>query len=150
VTALRVIALGSAMNSDDAAALVAGDRLRDRGLEIVAAGRPGAGLLELLEPSRPTLILDVVRRGAAPGAVVELPLAELAGAAVAGDGVSSHGLGPADALRLARALGRPLPPGVFLGIGGARFAPGSELSPEVAAGIEALVGAALRAVERLA
>ncbi len=146
---VRVIALGSPMGSDDAAALRAAERLGDRDVEVTLAGRPGAGLVDLFDASVPTVILDVVRRGADPGAIVEVPLRRLAGAAVPGDGVSSHGLGLGDALRLAAALGRPIPEGVLLGIGGASFAPGETLSPEVERGLDAFVQAARDAIGRL-
>lgn len=144
-----VIALGSPMGSDDAAALLAAERLRARGLDVFDAGRPGPGLLDLLDPARPVLVLDVVRRGVAPGEIVTLPLEALASAALPGDGVSSHGVGLGDALRLARALGRALPRGVFLGLGGASFGPGDALSPAVEAALDVYVDAAEAAAREL-
>ena len=147
---VRVIALGSPMARDDGAALRAGERLLEEGVdaEVVLAGRPGPGLLELLEPEVPTVLLDVVR-GPAPGSVVELGLDEVVGASLAGGALSSHGLGVAEAFRLAEALGRTLPPGRFLGLAGAEFGPGEAPEPAVAAGIEELVAAARDAIEAL-
>ncbi len=147
---VRVIALGSVMSRDDGAALAAGRVLQgDADAEVILAGRPGPGLLDLLDPDRPTVILDVVREGALAGRVVELDLAALAGAAVARDTRSTHGLGVASALRLGAALGRALPVGRFVGIGGARFDPGEALTPDVTAGIDAMVAAARRAIAEL-
>ena len=147
---VRVIALGSLMSRDDGAALIAARALeQDAAVELIAAGRPGPGLLDLLLPERPTVLMDVVRRGAVPGRVLELELDVLAGAGIAGDGLSSHGLGVADAFRLAVALDRVIPPGRFVGIGGLRFDPGDELSPDVRAGIGSLVSAARAAVRDL-
>jgi hydrogenase maturation protease len=143
----RVIALGNRFASDDAAALRVAERLRDEGLEVVLAGRPGAGLLDLLD--RPCVLLDVVRHGVASGALVELPLADLAEAALASPSVSSHDLGPASALRLGVALGRPTPRGVFLGLGGRAFGPGERLSPEVEAALDAFAHAARTALTKL-
>lgn len=145
---VRVIALGSPMNRDDGAAMRAARALEGEA-EVVLAGRPGPGLLDLLAPTTPTLLLDVVRRGLDPGSLIELDLAELASASVDDGAVSSHGLGPAQAFRLAEALGRELPPGCFLGIGGARFDPGDGLSPEVEAGLDALIEAARGAIAKL-
>lgn len=151
MTIVRVIALGSLMGRDDGAALVAARAVEgDPGVEVFFAGRPGPGLLDLLVPDRPALVLDVIRRGAAPGRIVELDLAALVDAAVAGDTLSSHGLGVANALRLGAALGRALPEGRFVGIGGVRFDPGDALTPDVAAGIEAMVTAARGAIAELA
>lgn len=150
MTLVRVIALGHELASDDGAALVAARRLSDEpGVELVLAGRPGAGLLDLLDPSVPTLLLDVVRLGAAAGAVVEVRLEDLPDASVDAKPLSSHGLGAAEALRLAGALGRALPPGIFLGIGGRRFEPGAVIDPEVEAGIDDLVTAARAAIAAL-
>ncbi|MBX3275699.1 MAG: hydrogenase maturation protease [Sandaracinaceae bacterium] len=147
---VRVIALGSAMSRDDGAALAAARALEgEPGATIVLAGRPGPGLLDLLAPGAPVVLLDAVRGGAAPGEIVELSLDALARAAVANDAVSSHGLGVASALRLGIALGRALPPGRFVGIGGARFEPGEALSPEVAAALPRMIEAARAAVAAL-
>jgi hydrogenase maturation protease len=147
---VRVIALGSEMARDDGAALLAAERLTGRpGVEVVAVGRPGPGLLDLLDPTLPTLLMDVVRRGAEPGALVELRLHDLTSAAIGGEVLSSHDMGVAEALRLAGALGRSLPDGRFLGIGGRDFAPGDEPSAKVSAGIDDLVAAAERIIAEL-
>ena len=147
---VRVIALGSAMSQDDGAALAAARALEgEPGATIVLAGRPGPGLLDLLTPDAPVVLLDAVRAGAAPGEVVALSLEALAGAAVASDAVSSHGLGVASALRLGAALGRALPPGRFVGMGGARFEPGEGLSSAVAAALPEMITAARAAVAAL-
>lgn len=130
---VRVIALGNRMACDDGAALVVAERLADEpGVDLRIAGRPGTGLLDLLDPAVPTLLLDVVRHGAAPGVLVELRLAELVRASVEGQSLSSHDLGVAEAFRLAEALGRELPSGLFLGMGGEVFEPGDALSHHVA------------------
>jgi hydrogenase maturation protease len=54
--------------------------------------------------------------------------------------VSTHRFGLADALELARALGRLPPRVVVYGIEGSRFAPGRPMSPAVAAAVERLAG----------
>lgn len=135
---IRVIALGSPHGGDDEVALTLAQALGGDDIELVLAGRPGAGLLELLDTTSPVLLLDVVRSGAAAGAIVELSLAELRERTLAREQVSSHGFGPAEALRLAAALGRELPRGRFLGIEGASFELGAEPCPEVRANLPEL------------
>lgn len=147
---VRVIALGNPLASDDGAALEAARRIPSReGVEIVLAGRPGPGLLDLLDPDVPTVLMDVVRVGAVVGAVVELPLSELASASIDGKPLSSHGLGVAQALAMAKALGQPLPRGMFLGLGARCFDPGTTLSREVEQAIFDLCTAAEAAVDAL-
>ena len=147
---VRVIALGSEDASDDGAAIAAVRRLRaDPDTEIVIAGRPGVGLLDLLDPAVPTVLTDVVAGAGEAGYIHEVPLAALLERALALDPVSSHGLGPVEALRLGRALGRALPPGIFVGIAGARFEPGHSRSKEVERAIDDAVDAIAAAIEAL-
>jgi hydrogenase maturation protease len=149
---VTVIALGSRTACDDEAALLAAERLGERlgaRVRVVLAGRPGPGLLDLLDPATPTVVLDVIAAGLRGGEVIRVPLRELPKAAVAGRPVSSHGLGPAEALRLAQSLGRVLPEGTFVGIEGVRLTPGAGLDPAVRDGIETLVERAAAAVHEL-
>jgi hydrogenase maturation protease len=147
VKSVSVICLGNRHASDDGAALRAADLLESE--DIVRAGRPGAALLDLLDSDMPVVLVDVTRSGAAPGTIHRLGMNELASAAIAGPSLSSHGLGPGEALELGRVLGRPLPPGRFVGVEGDRFEPGGELSPAVAAALPALVRAIAEAVAEL-
>lgn len=131
---IRVIALGSPHGGDDEVALTLAQTLAaDDDIELVLAGRPGAGLLDLLDTPRPVLLLDVVRSGAPAGTIFDMPLTDLCERALASEQVSSHGFGPAEALRLAAALGRELPRGRFVGIEGAQFELGAEPSAPVCA-----------------
>jgi hydrogenase maturation protease len=145
VSGVRVIALGNEAAGDDGAALVAA-RLAgvDGSFELVLAGRPGVDLLDLLDPAAAVVLVDVVQTGAAPGALVELPLDAILDRIVASAPTSSHGFGPAEALTLARSLGRVLPRGVFLGVEGARFDAGAPLTEGVENAIPALAAAIRR------
>jgi hydrogenase maturation protease len=147
---VRVIALGNEAAGDDGAALAAA-RIADAAgdLGIVLAGRPGVGLLELLDTAAPVVLVDVVRSGARPGTLVELTLDDAADRAVASTPASSHSFGPAEVLTLARSLGRPLPRGLFLGVEGARFEPFAPLSEDVATAVPALSAAIRRAAAAL-
>lgn len=147
---VRVIALGNPMASDDGAAMEAARRLPPRpGVEVVLAGRPGAGLLDLLDPDIPTVLVDVVRLGVAVGAVLELPLANVEEAAIDGKPLSSHGFGVVQALGLGATLGRPRPRGIFIGFGGRVFEPGTALSHDVAIAVSDLTTAIDAAVDAL-
>ncbi|MCA9704403.1 MAG: hydrogenase maturation protease [Myxococcales bacterium] len=152
MSAVTVIALGSRTACDDEAALLAAERLGERtgsAARIVLAGRPGPGLVDLLEPTVPTVVLDVVSAGRPAGEVIRLSLSAVTEAAVAGRPLSSHGFGPAEALRLAQSLGRPLPPGVLVGLQARSLTPGAGMSPAVREAIPALVEAAAAAVAEL-
>ncbi len=125
-----IVALGNPDRGDDGAVLRVAARFQGEA-PVVLAGRPGASLLDLLSPERDTILLDVVRSGSTPGTLHRIPLSELDPDLLPDLRVSSHGFGPGEAIALARALGRPLPGGVFLGIEGEHFEPGRDLSPAV-------------------
>ncbi|MEZ4451290.1 MAG: hydrogenase maturation protease [Nannocystaceae bacterium] len=149
---VRVIALGSPHGGDDEAALRAAAALAagsGGAFEVTIAGRPGVGLVDLLAGDAPVLLLDVVRSGARPGAVVDVSLTSLVDRSLPLDPVSSHGFGPAEALRLACALGRPTPRGRFVGVEGQRFEVGAPLSPEVEASLPEMIAAARQAISAL-
>jgi len=147
VSAVRVLCLGNPHASDDGAAFAVADALADP--SVVRAGRPGPGLLDLLEGDAPVVLVDATRTGAPAGTLHRLDLAALAGASVAQPNVSSHGFGPAEALQLGQALGRPTPRGRFVGLEGERFEPGSELSPAVQRALPAFVEAVREAIATL-
>jgi hydrogenase maturation protease len=147
MTRVRVICLGNAHASDDGAALRLPAELP--GAEVIHAGRPGAGLLDMLEGERPVVLVDVTQSGAAPGTIHRMALAELSEVALAGEQVSSHGFGPGEVLALGRALGRPLPTGRFVGVEGLRFEPGDALSPAIQEALGTLEDAVREAVREL-
>jgi len=123
---VRVIGLGNDWRSDDGVGLEVARRLGGRVLD----GEP-LELVEALDGEGEVAVVDAVSAGAPPGTVyvfevgrVPLP-ARLFGAA------STHALGLAEAIELARSLGR-LPPRVLVyGIEGASFEFGKGLSPAV-------------------
>jgi hydrogenase maturation protease len=102
---LRVIGVGT-REGDDAAGLLVAAQLRASGLapgvEVRECQAPGRELLEELDGAFAVVLVDATRSGRAPGCVHRPDAALLAGAAQ----LSSHGLGVAEVLRLARALGR--------------------------------------------
>jgi len=139
-----VIGVGNALRGDDAAGLEVARRLADRGL--AAGGLPagvelathegdGLGLLELWEGAAAVVLIDSVRAGNPPGTLhridasshpVPLPLR----------GASTHALGVAEAIELARAMGTMPPKLIVYGVEGSRYEIGAALSPPVAAAVE--------------
>jgi hydrogenase maturation protease len=139
-----VIGVGNPWRGDDAVGLVVAQRLRTELPETVDVlereGEP-TSLIDAWDGADAVWLVDAVSSGAPPGTVHrldardELP-AELFRA-------STHHLGLAEAVELARAVGRLPPRLVVYGIEGASFATGARLSPEVAAAAE-LAGSAVR------
>ncbi len=138
---MRVVALGNPDRGDDGAALLVASRLQEE-VPVVLAGRPGPGLLDLLPHDEPCLLLDVTWSGSPPGTLHRIPLDRLSPATLPDLRVSSHGFGPGEALALARALGRSLPSGLFLGIEGEGYGFGEGLSEAVRGALPSMVSAA--------
>lgn len=82
--------------------------------EVIAADRPGSTLVDLLDGADAAILIDAVRSGAPPGTIHEIKFDELGGAATRL--VSSHDLGVAAAIQLARRLGRGPSVGRIIGI----------------------------------
>jgi hydrogenase maturation protease len=151
---VRVIGCGNPEAGDDAVGLVAVGLARRRlppEVEVVEAGM-ALRVLDLLEDVDAVVITDAVR---APSGGREV--GELVRAVGDPDGLpaelrsalSSHGLGIAEAVGLAGAMG-PLPRVVFLGVEADDLTAGHGLSPAVAAALPALVDAVVEEVAALA
>jgi hydrogenase maturation protease len=113
---IRIIGIGSPLG-DDAAGLVAARRLAaapPAGCRVIAADRPGAGLIDLLEGAAAVIIIDAVRSDAAPGAIHDLDLRQVG--QLGERMVSSHDIGVAAAIALAARLGRAPARGRLIGI----------------------------------
>ena len=128
---MNVIGLGNDWRSDDGAGLEVARRVGGRQLD----GEPIA-LVEALSAGGEVTIVDAVSSGAPPGTVHEFEAgAEPLPARLFGTS-STHALGLAEAIELARSLGR-LPARVrVLGIEGARFDYGRGLSPDIEEAVE--------------
>jgi hydrogenase maturation protease len=128
-----VVGVGNRWRSDDAVGLLVARRVRGevpRGVEVLELEGEPAGLIDAFEGADALYVVDAVSSGAAPGTVHRLdasaePLpAELFAS-------STHLLGLADALEIARALGRLPGRVVVFGIEGESFAAGEGLSAAV-------------------
>jgi hydrogenase maturation protease len=149
-----VIGIGNEMRGDDAAGLHAARRLRalvtGERVRVLEHEGETLGLLERLRGARAAVLVDAIRSGAPAGTIHRLDAAagpipqSLRGSS------STHAVGLAEALELARALGE-LPEQVLLyGIEGRSFEAGIGLSGEVLAALPALVDELRAGVERLA
>lgn len=112
-----VIGVGTP-HGDDAAGLLVARALREarpEGVDVSLCESP-ADLAGLLRPDRAVVLVDATRSGRRPGTVHRVAPEALC---VEARGCSSHGFGVAEALALARALGR-LPQRLYVvGIEGA-------------------------------
>ena len=137
---MLILGVGNSFRGDDAAGIEAARRLRRRApasLEVRERQGDLTGILEEFRGEERVIIIDATSSGSTPGRVIRLDA--VAGALPPGFGRdSTHALGLAEAIGLARALGR-LPSVVVYGIEGKTFAPGEPLSPEVEAAVEEVV-----------
>jgi hydrogenase maturation protease len=125
-----VIGIGNALRGDDAAGIVVAERLRDSGLEVVACDEEPSRLIEAWEGADTAVLVDTVSSGAAPGTLHRFDASEEPVPARALRS-STHAIGLAETIELARALGK-LPPRVVVhGIEGATFDAGAPLTAAV-------------------
>jgi hydrogenase maturation protease len=152
---VRVVGFGNPDAGDDAAGLMAVREVRARlhgtaGVDVVEAG-PASKLLDLMDDVEAVVAVDAVRFPDGPhrpGKVVRAEAGPAGLPAELGAALSSHGLGLADSIAIAGALGT-VPDVVFLGIEAEDVAMGKPPSQRVAAAIPELVGMIEREVRRL-
>ena len=128
-----VIGIGNALRGDDGAGIAVAERLHG-----VACDEEPSRLIEAWEGADAAILVDTVVSGAPPGTLHRfdaseepIPAHELRS--------STHAIGVAETIELARALGRLPKRVVVYGIEGARFDPGDPLSPEVEAAVRRVV-----------
>lgn len=153
MTRVRVIGCGSPEAGDDALGLMAVRAARERipeAVETIEAGT-AARVIDLLEDVDAVVLVDAVRSVGVEtdGGLIRLVAAGSEVLMGVRTSLSSHGLGLAEVLGLASAVG-PLPRVVFLGLEADHTTMGSGLSPHVAAGLPELVDAVVAEVSTLA
>lgn len=134
---ILVVAIGNEWRSDDGvgpAILRALSAERSPAADFVTAG-PLADELDLLglwDDADLAVVLDATRSGVPPGTVTRVDLDD-------GDGTkrpaSTHGIGVAGTLAIARSVGRAPRRVVLVGVEGFSFEQGGELSPSVAGAV---------------
>ena len=136
-----IIGLGNEYRRDDAVGLVVARRVREAAPEsvrVLEESGEGAGLMESWQDADAVILIDAVHSGAKPGTIHRLD-AHAHPIAKKFFRFSTHAFGVAEAVELARALGR-LPPRLIVnGVEGKSFEAGVGLSPEVEAAAQAVV-----------
>lgn len=124
-----VICCGNPDRGDDGAGPLVAHLLARAGIAALGHSRDGLALIEAWSRAEHVILVDTVVTGAAPGTVIRL----------SGDSVRvlrdrtgwTHSFGVADAIDLARELGRMPKHLEIIGIEGSRFEPGTEPAAEV-------------------
>jgi len=147
-----LIGIGNAVRGDDAAGLEVAERLRGRvppGVRVVVHDGEPAGLIERWHEARAVVLVDAVVSGAPAGTVrrFEAHAEPLPAAAF---GPSTHAMGIAEAVELARALGDLPDVAVVYGLEGEAFEPGAAMSEAVGRAIDDVAGRVLAELEALA
>jgi hydrogenase maturation protease len=141
-----VIGIGNPLRGDDAVGLLVARRVRELAhpeVEVVELEGEPARLIDAWQGARLVVVVDAVKSDAQEGAVMRFD-------ATAGplppslSATSTHALGLGDAVEIARALDRLPERLIVFGVEGTRFQPGSDLSPAVAAAVQAVAEAVLR------
>jgi hydrogenase maturation protease len=134
---LRLIGVGNRFRGDDAAGLLVAERLRVELPEIEVLELEGepAGLIDAWDGADVAIVVDTVSSGSPPGTIHRV---DATGRDLPGDvfRASTHALGLAEAVALARALGRLPDSLVVYGLEGAAFAVGETLSPATQVAVE--------------
>jgi hydrogenase maturation protease len=135
----RIIGCGNLHRGDDAAGLLAVRRLRELGIPAEEESGEALSLIESWKDCQEVILIDAVVTRAQPG-TINFWNAGSEGTLPAdvSKNTSTHGLGLAQAIELARSLDR-LPPKLFIyGIEGSLFEVGTTPSPRVLAAVETL------------
>jgi hydrogenase maturation protease len=146
---LAIIGLGNPLREDDGVGPRVVKELALQGLPegvtVIDGGTGGLDLLRLLEGWSRVVVVDAADIGDDPGCYAVFTPDE-AHLAEAQDLYSFHHAGLPEALALARALERPLPPVVIFGVQPERVGWGEGLSAAVEAALPELVEAILKQV----
>jgi hydrogenase maturation protease len=111
-------------------------------MTVVDSDGEAARLLGLIEGAGHAIIVDATLSGARPGTIhrLDATASQLPKAMFT---VSTHAIGLADAIELARALGQLPERCIVYAIEAATFAPGQPLSPDVAAAVDDVIARVL-------
>ena len=132
---MLIIGVGNPDRSDDAAGLLVARRLRELGIDAQEHTGDPLALIDAWDEAGEAILIDTVVTGASPGTITKWDAADTP---LLPDPFccSTHGFGVAEAVEIARRLGR-LPARLLIyGIEGASFEIGGALSVEVVAAVE--------------
>lgn len=144
-----VIGVGNLYRRDDAVGLVVARALREKSLgeiKVLEMSGEGAALIEAFQNAERVIVIDAVCSGATPGTIFRFE-AHRQPIPTEFFRYSTHNFGLAEAIELARSLGRLPKELIVYGIEGRDFSLGEGLSPEIAQAaqvITQLIGQELR------
>jgi hydrogenase maturation protease len=140
-----IIGLGNEYRGDDAVGLVVARRLKEAApqpVQVLEESGDGAALMESWQGAATVILIDAVQSGAKPGTLHRLD-ARAQPITKKFFRFSTHAFGVAEAVELARALGRLPSRLIVYGVEGKRFEAGVGLSPEIEAAAQQVVERAL-------
>lgn len=146
-----MIGVGNPYRGDDAAGLVAAERLRSRvrdGVSVLPCEQEPTRIIDAWGDAQAAVIVDAVRSGSEPGTLHRVDASREPVLAHVFRS-STHAFGVGETIELARALGRLPERIVVYGVEGATFAAGVGLTPQVETAVDGVVEAVLRDLERL-
>ena len=146
---MLVIGIGNELRGDDAAGLEVARRLSSNEFEVREHAGEGVDLLEMWSGIDAVVLVDAVRSGAPPGTLHRIDASHEPVPARLSR-TSSHAIGAAEAIELARALGRLPGTVVVYGVEGMDYSAGAELSPAVVPAIARAAEAITREAASLA
>jgi hydrogenase maturation protease len=136
-----VVGLGNALRGDDGAGLAVAQRLGQTelpaGVRVQALEGEPLHLLERWSAGDVVLIIDTVRSGAAPGTIHRFDVSS-ARLPTSLRRTSSHAIGLAETIELARVLHRLPATVIVFGIEGASFRAGADLDDPIQRAVEAV------------
>jgi hydrogenase maturation protease len=135
VSGTVIIGIGNALRGDDGAGIAVAERLGG-----LACDEEPSRLIEAWEGADATILVDTVVSGAPPGTIHYFNASETRIPAYVLRS-STHAIGLAETIELARALGRLPAQVIVYGIEGARFDAGAPLTPDVEAAVSRLASA---------
>jgi hydrogenase maturation protease len=151
-TSVLVIGAGNRFRGDDAAGPIAADDIRSRaprGVRVIEHSGEGASLMETWRPGDIVFLIDAADSGGEPGFIHEF---EACDRAVPSEFLrySTHAFSVAEAIELARVLGR-LPARLHIfAIEGRDFGAGRTISPEVVDAVEIVSKGILTRISKMA
>jgi len=137
-----LIGIGNRYGRDDGAGLEVVGRLRDRaagaGLGVRELEGEPLALIDAFDGARAAVLVDAVRSGAPPGTSHRADVSLTPLPAALRRAASTHAVGVAEAIELARTLGRLPAAVVVYGLEGQRFDAGLGLTGAVAAAVDGI------------
>ena len=139
-----MIGVGNELRGDDAAGIAVARRLREAtDLDVRELQRESTGLLDAWQDRDAVVLVDTMRSGAEPGSIRRMDATETPLPSDLGGSTSTHAVGLAETLELARTLGRLPGRVVVYAIEGRRFEAGAPMSDAVRSGIDELAARVL-------